>query len=61
VYHYLVIDVANHKLHAVMWKVKDPEAPMLETEMKDEFTVDAKIIDSGSSVPRRTKPRQSPD
>ena len=30
VYHYLVLDVANHKLHAVMWKVKDPDAGTLE-------------------------------
>jgi hypothetical protein len=61
VYHYLVIDVASHKLHAVMWKVKDPDAPALETEMKDEFTVDAKTIDPVPAVPRRAKPRQSPD
>ena len=26
VYHYLTLEVSNHKLHAVMWKVKDPDA-----------------------------------
>lgn len=39
VYHYLTIDIENHKLHAVMWKVKDPEAQTLEDEVKDEFTI----------------------
>ena len=41
VYHYLVIDVADHKLHAVMWKVKDPEAANLEVEAKDDFSIEA--------------------
>ena len=39
VYHYLTIDVVNHQLHAVMWKVKDPEAPTLDVEAKDQFTL----------------------
>ena len=41
VYHYLTIDVANHRLHAVMWKIKDPEAQTLEDEIKDQFTISA--------------------
>ena len=41
VYHYLTLDVANHQLHAVMWKVKDPDAPTLSLERKDEFTISA--------------------
>jgi hypothetical protein len=41
VYHYLTVDVANHQLHAMMWKIKDPEAKTLEDELKDEFTVTA--------------------
>lgn len=41
VYHYLTLDVSDGKLHAEMWKVKDPEAAELEVEQKDEFTLTA--------------------
>jgi acid phosphatase type 7 len=41
VYNYLSIDVSNRQLHAVMWKVKDPDAPELSVEAKDEFTLNA--------------------
>ena len=41
VYHYLTLEVADGKLHAVMWKVKDPEAAELDVEQKDEFTLTA--------------------
>ena len=41
VYHYLTLDVSNHQLRAVMWKVKDPDAANLEVEKKDEFTITA--------------------
>ena len=41
VFHYLTVDVANHQLHAVMWKVKDPDAATLEVEAKDQFTLTA--------------------
>jgi hypothetical protein len=41
VYHYLTLEISNHQLHAVMWKVKDPDAPVLSVEQKDEFTVSA--------------------
>jgi hypothetical protein len=41
VYHYLTLEVGNHRLHAVMWKVKDPGAPELAVEKKDEFTITA--------------------
>ena len=41
VYHYLTLDVTDRKLHAVMWKVVDPDAPMLTVEAKDEFTLTA--------------------
>jgi hypothetical protein len=61
VYHYLVVDVTNHKLHAVMWKVKDADARTLETEMKDEFTVDAKAFVPHPSTPRRSRAHQTPD
>lgn len=39
VYHYLTLDVSGHALHAVMWKVKDPDAATLTVEAKDEFTL----------------------
>jgi hypothetical protein len=41
VYHYLTLEVSNHQLHAMMWKVKDPEAGTLSVERKDEFTIRA--------------------
>ena len=52
VYHYLTIDVANHQLHAVMWKVKDPEADPLTVEAKDQFTITA----AAASGPRPPRP-----
>jgi hypothetical protein len=61
VYHYLVVDVANHTLHAVMWKVKDPDANPLEDEVKDQFTI---VADSGSlkrQSPDRRRTHASPD
>jgi hypothetical protein len=61
VYHYLVVDVANHKLHAVMWKVKDSEAPTLEVERKDEFILDAKNPTRDGPALRGSRPRNSPD
>ena len=39
VYHFLTLEVADHQVHAVMWKVKDPDAPVLSAEQKDEFTI----------------------
>lgn len=56
VYHYLTVDVANHQLHAVMWKVKDPDAATLEVEAKDEFSISAKSGVSKPS-PRQSKPK----
>ncbi len=41
VYHYLTLDIADHQLHAVMWKLKDPGAGTLSVEQKDEFTIRA--------------------
>ncbi len=48
VYHYLTVDIEQHKLHAMMWKVKDPEAATFNVEAKDEFTL---VAPAGS--PRR--------
>jgi len=39
VYHYLTVDVDKGRLHAVMWKVRDPRAADLSVEAKDEFTM----------------------
>jgi len=41
VYHYLTLDIENHTLHAVMWKVKDSSAASLEVVQKDEFSLTA--------------------
>ena len=52
VYHYLTLEVTDGKLHAVMWKVRDPEAPELSVEQKDEFTILAlprNIVSPGST------------
>ena len=46
VYHYLTLDIDNHQLHAVMWKVKNPDAPTLSVEQKDEFTITAEAPNS---------------
>jgi len=42
VYHYLTLEVRDHQLHGVMWKVIDPDANNLNVEQKDVFTVNAK-------------------
>jgi acid phosphatase type 7 len=39
VFNYVTLDVESTRLHAVMWKVKDPDAPALSVEQKDEFTM----------------------
>jgi hypothetical protein len=41
VYHYLTLEVGQRKLHAVMWKIKDPDAENFTVEAKDEFTITA--------------------
>ena len=41
VFHYLTIEVREHTLHAVMWKVADPAAAELKVEQKDSFTIRA--------------------
>lgn len=51
VYHYLTLDYRSGKLHAVMWKVKDPDAPTLTVEKKDEFTLTADPGKTGPLIP----------
>jgi hypothetical protein len=51
VYHYITLDYADGKLHGVMWKVKDPDAPTLDVEKKDEFTIIAEPGKAGVFVP----------
>lgn len=43
VYHYLTLEVKNHELHAVMWKVIDPDVPeaAMNVEARDSFVVRA--------------------
>lgn len=41
VYHYLTLEVKDHQLKAVMWKVIDPDAAALNVEVKDTFTINA--------------------
>jgi hypothetical protein len=42
VYHYLTLDISNHQMHAVMWKVRDPGAAVMVGEKKDDFTIVAR-------------------
>jgi len=51
VYHYLTLDYSSGKLHAVMWKVKDPDAVTLSVEKKDEFTLIAEPNKTGVFIP----------
>ncbi|WP_348261407.1 metallophosphoesterase [Telmatobacter sp. DSM 110680] len=51
VYHYLTLDYRDRKLHAVMWKVKDPDAASLSVEKKDEFTLVAEPNKTGKFIP----------
>ena len=55
VYHYLTLDVSAHRLHAVMWKVKDPDATGLSVEAKDEFTLTAQAEGQTKAVKNRSR------
>ena len=55
VYHYLTLDYRDGKLHAVMWKVKDPDAATLEVEQKDEFTLTASPTLTTAPGPQQKK------
>jgi hypothetical protein len=41
VYHYLTLEIHDHRLDATMWKVIDPDAQNLAVEVKDRFTIEA--------------------
>jgi hypothetical protein len=56
VYHYVTIEISNHQLHAVMWKVKDPDASMLTVEAKDQFTLTAPSAINSSHDKRPAAP-----
>lgn len=57
VYHFLTFDYRDHKLHAVMWKVKDPADTTLSVEVKDEFTLTAPDAPSFKvQTPKAAKP-----
>ena len=57
VYHYLTLDVSDKKLHAVMWKVINPDAATLSVEAKDEFTLTAPVRSRRQGKPpRATRP-----
>jgi hypothetical protein len=51
VYHYVTLDYRKGQLHAVMWKVKDPDAAALSVEKKDEFTLIAEPGKTGVFIP----------
>jgi len=47
VYNYVTLDIREHKLHGVMWKVTDPDAKELAVEAKDEFVIQANAMAVG--------------
>jgi hypothetical protein len=52
VYNYVTLEVKDHQLHGVMWKVADPEAASLNVEAKDSFTVKANpVVRSAAKKP----------
>jgi hypothetical protein len=53
VYHYLTLEVSNHQLHAVMWKVTDPDAGTLSAEQKDEFTIRGPAFADGEAAKKK--------
>jgi hypothetical protein len=53
VYHYLTLDVGAHQLHAVMWKIKDPDAPSFTVEAKDQFTITAPAPKASPKTPAK--------
>jgi hypothetical protein len=50
VYHYLTVEVSNRQLHAVMWKVSNPDAAELGVEAKDEFNLVAAARKAGAKA-----------
>lgn len=52
VYNYVTLEVKDRQLHAVMWKVIDPEAASLNVEAKDSFVVKA----NAATQPKVKKP-----
>ncbi|MGA7856567.1 MAG: metallophosphoesterase [Terracidiphilus sp.] len=61
VYHYLTLEVRNRELHAVMWKVVNPEAANLSVEAKDKFTLAAPLRRTSPRALPRTKTQPPPD
>ncbi len=57
VYHYLTIDVHDRQLHAVMWKVQDPDAGTLAMVEKDQFTLTAPARKAAPGTSPRPKGR----
>ena len=57
VYHFLTIDVDDGKLHAVMWKIQDPDATKLRVVAKDQFflSASARIDKTGTDAPFQRK------
>ena len=60
VYHYLTIDVGNHELHAVMWKVKNTDAAHLSVEAKDQFFLRAPVSKKPGKAPNPPVPHLQP-
>jgi hypothetical protein len=60
VYHYLTLEVHDNQLTGTMWKVIDPDAPVLNVEAKDRFTISANqavpLKSANGRNPGRPKP-----
>lgn len=57
VYNFLTVEVHDHQLQGVMWKVIDPDSKSLEVEAKDNFVVHANPVPA-SSAPRKASARR---
>jgi hypothetical protein len=58
VYHYLTLQVHDHQLQGVMWKVIDPTAATLNVEAKDNFILRANAaVPAGRRASRGAKKR----
>lgn len=55
VYHFLTLDVSEGQLHAVMWKVSNPESASLSVEAKDQFTIQALPPDGSKPKVRKAE------
>ncbi|HUX43526.1 MAG TPA: hypothetical protein VMV57_02130, partial [Terracidiphilus sp.] len=57
VYHFVTVDLDRGHLHAVMWKIQDPDAAKLRVVARDQFflSAPARIDKAGTDAPFQRK------